>query len=452
MSSQYQHRRRRLVLLLLLTLVRGLIYASLIPPWQAPDETGHFEYAWSLAHLKRMPTRQDRSDVFEQELLASLYEWHYGEFINRALPEQMPSSLNDLPAWIFAQRDRTLLAGRFSLSYIWQAIFIWPVLRQDLLLQLFLARFSSILINVGIVLLSYLVFTELVPAHRQLACMMTLVVILVPQHTFINSMVGDGPLAELATCWVIYCWVHLFSRGFSVWKAAGIVLGIAVGIWSKATAVFLMPLSAGLGLWWLWPRLRRIWRWQYLAYLGIGAILAGAGIYVWLNSAQGYRMIIFARRLANSSLTWIDNQGVTFGEANLLSFDSFWANFGWMSLPVSERWYGSIAMLSIIAIVGLATPRFGRDVPLKFWAIIGGTLLAAWVSFALTALLSRSTYQIQGRYLLPVIIPYAFVLTLGLKKVFADSWHRYAAGTFLLFLICFDTVCLAAYILPAYYT
>jgi len=90
-----------------------------IPPWQSPDETGHFEYVWTLARLRRIPRREDASPFLERELLASLYEWRYGVFIDRPLPARMPARLADLPTRVHAQRARTLLAGRFSLAYLW---------------------------------------------------------------------------------------------------------------------------------------------------------------------------------------------------------------------------------------------------------------------------------------------------------------------------------------------
>ena len=56
-------------LLLALAAVRGVLYALIIPPWQSPDETGHFEYAWHLTSLRHIPTREETSPAFEQELL-----------------------------------------------------------------------------------------------------------------------------------------------------------------------------------------------------------------------------------------------------------------------------------------------------------------------------------------------------------------------------------------------
>jgi hypothetical protein len=100
-------KRGWLALLLGLTLIRGLIYLSVTPPWQSPDETGHFEYAWLIAHLGQLPTEDTLSPPFERELLSSLYEWRYGEYIGLTLPEQMPARLNELGKPVLVLRNKT---------------------------------------------------------------------------------------------------------------------------------------------------------------------------------------------------------------------------------------------------------------------------------------------------------------------------------------------------------
>jgi hypothetical protein len=136
-------KRRFLGVLLALAFMQALLYALVIPPWQAPDETGHFEYARLIAELGHLPSSKDISPTFERELVSSLYEWRYGEFIGRPLLEQMPVRMHELPIYIFARRSRTILGRRFSLAYLWQALFLMPLRHQDMLMQLYVARLSQ---------------------------------------------------------------------------------------------------------------------------------------------------------------------------------------------------------------------------------------------------------------------------------------------------------------------
>jgi hypothetical protein len=446
----------RLILLLGLALIGGLTYTLVIPPWQGPDETGHFEYAWLIASLGWLPTREDVSPAFERELLASLYEWRYGDFFGRPLPEAMPARLDDLPAWLPAQRARTILEERFSLSYLWQALFLVPFRFQDLVTQLRIARLSSILLNMAIVWLAWRTFAELVPSHSDLICALTAVIVFLPQHTFINSMVGDGPLAEVMACLVLYCWVRLFRRGASVWTVLGIVLGTLAAIWSKTTAAFLMPLDVGLALWWSLRQPRQAWRRRQVALAGAAFAVLAVAVWVWVQSPPGSRTIEAVQQsLSRHGLLWVDQRGMTFGQALLSSYDSFWANFGWMTVPVSARWYGAVLLLTLLAVLGWLLGRQAQeDFPPWGVVLMGGAFLAALIPFVWTALLASSSgyYQFQGRYLFPATVPFAFLLVGGWAHTFPARRRRAWLGAMVVFLAIFDAWCVVGYVIPFFYS
>lgn len=450
-------KHRCLALLLALTVVRGLIYAVVIPPWQAPDETGHFEYAWLIAHLGKLPTREDISPQFERELLGSLYEWQYGEFIGRPLPEGMPARMGDLPEQVFARRSRTIQNERFSLSYLWQALFLLPLRFQDLSLQLLIARLSSVLLSLGVVWLAFRTFSEIVPSRPYLICSMTAIVVFLPQHTYINSMVGDGSLAELMACLVLYCWVRLFRRGASAWRVAGIVLGTLAGIWSKTTALFLLPLDVGLALWWFFRQSRRAWTWRRAAYICISVALLAIATWVWgqLGFPLGSRTLgELTESLFANDLIWVDTRGITFGEALLLSHDSFWAYFGWMTVPVSPRWYGAVLLLTVAAVLGWVVGGKARgDFPPWAVKMMGGAFLTAFIIFVWQALLSQSTgfYQFQGRYLFPVIVPFSFLLVGGWVQIIPSRLRRILVWSAVVFLTVFDAWSVIGYAIPHFY-
>jgi len=445
-----------LLLLLGLTLVRGLLYAAVIPPWQAPDETGHFEYTWTIAHHGALPTSADASPSFEQELLSSLYAWRYGEHIGHALPEAMPDRFDALPASIHAQRSRTLRSGRFSLAYVWAALFLLPVRQQALVTQLYFARFASVVLSVGIVWLAFKIFSALLPSAPRLVLLMTGVVVFLPQHTFINSTVGEGPLAELLACWVLWCWIRIFRQRHSLGAWGGIVLGTLLGIWSKSTAVFLLPLDLGLAIWWLVRQDGKFWTRRVLFFSVVGAGVLAVGLQVWGRSQLGTvvlkRLMDGIHGLRTLDLLWVDVRGITFGEALLGTHESFWANFGWMMLPVNGRWYGGLTLLVCLSLMGWLWGRSQKRLPPWALGILGGALVLASGVFVWVSLLGKQLYyQPQGRYLFPVLVPYAFLLVGGLARLFAPRLRGPVLAFLGLGLVFFDTWCLAAYIFPYFY-
>lgn len=437
--------------------MRGLLYAALTPPWQAPDETGHFEYVWSIAHQGHLPGPEDASPFFERELLSSLYEWRYGDYTGRVLPERMPPRLEELPSSIFVQRSRTLLSGRFSVNYLWAAIFLLPVRQQELVMQLYAARFSSVLLNVGILWIAFVLFSALLPTSPHLALWMTAAIVFSPQHTFVNSTVGDGPLAELMASWVLLEWVRLFRHDVGIWTFVGIALGTLFGIWSKATAAFLLPLDLGLAVVWALRRGPGAWNRRLLLTLLIGGGGLALGLWLWKDSPLGVvvsdKLVQGVHSLATMDMLWTDVRGITFGEALLGAHESFWANFGWMALPVHGRWYGALLLLAGLSLMGWIWGESKGEVPWRCFGVLGGALALAVGIFIWTAILGQSSgyYQVQGRYLFPVLIPYTFFLVEGWERIFSVRVRWPVMGMFLLGLIIFDVWCLLRYLLPYFY-
>jgi hypothetical protein len=454
-NRQPMAHHRWLPLVLELALIHGMVYAAIVPPWQAPDEPGHLEYVWLLIHLGRLSAPTDSDPRFEQELIASLYEWRYGAFIGRPLPARMPARIDQLPEGVFAQFARPVVSGRFSLAYVWQALFLLPFQEQDLALQLLIVRLSSVLLNVAIVWLAFLTFGELLPARPDLAVLATMFIVFLPQHTFVNSSVSDGPLAEAMACLVLYGWATLFRRGVRAWPLVGIVLGTLIGLWSKSTAAYLIPIDIALAGGWLVRQRHRPWKWQYWAYLGACIVLMSVALWIWVHSSLGQRALPWLKTLPSlSKWIWADQRGTTLGQALLAAYDSLWANFGWLSLPIGARWYGAIALLTSMAFWGWCFGKRQEPQVEPRWpsGIMGGALIAALLIFLWAGLFSQpGSYQFQGRYLFPALIPVAFLLVGGLDRLLHLQSNRATLLAVVLFLVVLDSWCLFAVIIPYYY-
>jgi hypothetical protein len=281
---------------------------------------------------------------------------------------------------------------------------------------------------------------------------MVAVLVFWPQHTFINSMVGEGALAELMAVVVLYGWIWLFSGEGDYRIVAYIILGTLLGIWSKTTAAFLIPLNFGLFLWWF---RRKSWHWRLIHWLYLfGSILAiGLALWGWSQSTLGKGMLVkISTLLDGSGLLWMDQRGVTFGKALLFTHDSFWANFGWMSLGVSERWYGALLLLTLLGFIGFIWNQADVEKWRTFLLMSFGVVaLAVYVWAALLSKRSSSYYQFQGRYLFPIAVSYVFILMKGLYNLFSKIVQFRISVLLLLLMIGFDLWCMVGYIWPYYY-
>jgi hypothetical protein len=421
------------------------LYALVIPPWQAPDEPGHFEYAWTIAQMRRLPGPADASPAFEQALVDSLYRYRFGDYTGRPLPEIKPARISGLPASNYVARGRTLLWGRFSLGYLPPALAIALAPHAALETQLVLARLSSAALGGLIVVLAFVIFQELQPGRWRLNALGAAAVALIPQHAYLNGTVNDGTLAVLVATWVILCWVRLITRGGRL-EWAGIAAGLALAPFTKATLVFLFPASAMLAAGLVLRRRGRRADWWALAVAGAALLAVAAGL-LWLTP-PGER----ARSALNhaaAGLVWRDKTGLTLPEGLLRTYDSFWATFGWMAVPVARHWYIVIDLFTLAALAGwLRRRHVPRPQAFGALCLMCGIALAA---FVIGGLLTQSYYWIQGRYLFPVIVPFTFLLVNGLVRLLPTRLQTGGAAALVAVLAVFNAVCLCGYVLPYFY-
>lgn len=116
------------------------------------------------------------------------------------------------------------------------------------------------------------------------------------------------------------------------------------------------------------------------------------------------------------TLDWLREYGV-FEVANRMwntTFNSFWGQFGWMSVPMSPRVYRTLWVGCSAILIGLVFAKSGpvRELRLRHNLILGsgavGTLLAYFYY-------NFSFVQHQGRYLYPALLPIAVCATRGLE-------------------------------------
>ena len=81
-----------LYLLLALALVRGVIYASVVPPWQAPDEPGQFERARAALTAAEWNSTSANGPAWYEALIQSLFTFGYWDFLDDNRPVYTPNS------------------------------------------------------------------------------------------------------------------------------------------------------------------------------------------------------------------------------------------------------------------------------------------------------------------------------------------------------------------------
>ena len=450
-------------MLVALALVRGLLYATLTPPWQAPDETAHFEYAHLLARYRRPLTFADASAELEREIIHSLYGYRAWDYIFRDAPSDVPARLADAP---FFWRSRTLT--RFSLAYVPYALAVAPFLDQAVETQLYVMRLVSVLLAAPVIVLTFMTARLVEPGAPALAMGAALLVLFLPQHTYIMATVSDGNLAELLASVAVYQVAFMLQAGFT-WRRAGLsVLCGSLAILTKATAYYLVPLSMIVGLEGLlrWGRstaLGRGWgrrRSALVALVALSAILLLLLRLLVLSippASNSLQSILFSLRQPPAIVSHAVGMAAegSLWHALQWTFNSFWSTFGWMSLPLPNQWYPMIGAACALSGLGWVASLRGRRFTAgalsnyAYMALAAALPIAVLIGFFTLSPVGIHAYQ--GRYLFAGLVPLAVVLVRGWLSLVPARHSTQMLAVMTLGLVLLDASALLLVLVPFYY-
>jgi hypothetical protein len=299
------------VLLVALALFHGLLYAWLLPPWQAPDEPTQFEYAALISRLGRIPATADTDPELERQIVDSLVRERFFEYLVGRSLQPSPRSFEDVQQVFFMPRQ---VGSDPPLYFAIAVLPIWALADLPIETQLLALRLLGVLFTVGAVLCVYGAGRELCIADRRaprddrgmptvdsrplttdgragwwsivvgsiapdrtsgwlLAPLAAgLLAALHPMFVFVDVGAGNDGLANLAGA--ALCWASLRAVRLGLGpRRVVVLLALALlGLLVKRTLLPQVVLLASIGA---WLALRSLVRWPrgHAARLGLAAAL-----------------------------------------------------------------------------------------------------------------------------------------------------------------------------------
>ncbi|MFX1554325.1 MAG: DUF2142 domain-containing protein [Promethearchaeota archaeon] len=508
-------------LLLLLTVARGVIYAVVIPPWQAPDEPSHFAYVQFLRQNHCLPSFQriPASDG----ILTSMSRYGFWRLRSHLLGPTDPTE----------DRELRVASKHPPLYYLLATVLLTPLRSADIICQLCVLRLASVAMGALTVLLAYQTAKMLFSDNPWLPLAVASFIALLPMHTFMSASVNNDSLAELLASGLIYLLIGILRGGVSPSKGVGVALLLGGAYLTKRTTLYAVPLAVLTVPIYFWarsipvdhgptsqdrPRIllstarsvahnlsckRKPLTKVGLVVLGcvtcvvlLGVVISqqhrqessiGSGLEskpaqhpastpladervaqqppclrISLSAISGY--VRMSPTHLDTALLPMDRwpypagSYVVFG---LLTFASFWANFGWMNVPLDPAWYALLAVISLFAFFGLLL-RIVREISSSGehtllscrWqkGALAVLILAVGLIFVQTfGLMVIQNIPQQGRYLLPAIVPLSTLFILGLSEFVPTRYRHGLPLICVLSLFLFDALCLVGYILPHFY-
>ncbi|MHB0875270.1 MAG: glycosyltransferase family 39 protein [Anaerolineae bacterium] len=451
-SLSWMSDRRVLLALLVLALIHGALYVFLIPPWQHPDEPGHFEHARLIAEEHRLPGIVYVSYDTRREIAISMLEYDFWviEGKGRIAPSLDDQTLAEGPPIGIPALSQP------RLYYILGAIWLQPWLPFSVEAQLYALRLLSVLMNLGVIALLWRGAKLLFPAEPYMPLAVCGLVLFEPMFTDMMASVNSDVLANLLGAAYFVAVAELFRKGIRWRPGAVVVAALALGLITKTTFVAVAATLPFLAL--LYPWRRRWVRVGVWVLAAIGVALVGGFIWLSLQGAGGLVGQLVGRAQRYFRVYWVDSlrslfgidrQGPPLGDTVSAVFRSYWAYFGWRSLAMPDAYYYFPLALTSAAVAGLVARaiRWLRGVRADGWRIRYAAFgfASVVVIWAMTILRSQivqglTTYS-HGRYAFVGMAPFALLMMWGILGLIPAKWRPWVAVGLAAAMAVFDGAC-----------
>jgi 4-amino-4-deoxy-L-arabinose transferase-like glycosyltransferase len=459
-----------LLALLLITLIRGVLYSFISPPWQGPDEPTHYHYLVALyidgrAFPAGIPVMPDLYTAIWEN--ATDYRiWDLNQWTDRSVIQPLSP-------------DQTMLTRAGGLYYrllfpVYALTTGWP-----LEAQLFAVRVGSASLMMITVAAAYgiarTVYQSDTAHDRMIAWVAAAAVAFQPMYAFISASLNDdnlvAPLTALATLGVVRGLRSEQRPGRGGWWWALAVLSAASAVLTKRTgfaAVGVLVVGA-LALAVLW--IRRGSRWQktlgWLVSLGFAALcvslLAVFLAQPLLPAELTWRLQLperFLLDLADSIEHSATRHWTDWYVQFLFLTLSFWGWFGWLKAPLGLLTISVLRYLSVIITLGVLVRlafwavahrsrenrwRFGLTVVLLLAAVGNATLLLA------QHLANSETYMLVGRYLFPSLAAWGVLTVTGWMAFWPRRWAVAGLSVLVVFWVALDVYAWLFVMIPFFY-
>lgn len=440
-------------------LVFAALFALNVPKWNAPDEPAHFTYVRHLATTGTFPVLEPGD--YDQEYLAKLTTAQFPD----SLPiDKLRYESHQPPLYYL------LGAGLYRL-----------VDGMTLRLQVLALRGLSILFGALFILAVYALARATLVQRPLVALGAAAFVAGVPMQLAISAAVENDSLSELVLTLSLLVLVGGLRWGFG--RSRCLLLGLLLGLslLTKMTIYGALPLAL-VALWLRWRHERLGGDAPEFAPGAVVALVQARPIAVGaflrqLTLIYGVALVVSSWWFVRNALTygWMDpliqNRHVTvvigqprtaytWAAAEYLvttTFQSFWAQFGWMGVLVDRRLYQALLALTVVAGLGLALWLYraarGRE-GLDQAAVRSLWLLALCFAVTLGEFLyyNLTFVQAQGRYLFPALGPIGLFFVLGLLALAPRKLAVPTVGGLYLALLALDWICLFRFVAPYFGT
>ncbi len=460
-----------LALLLLLTVIRGLIYISIFPPWLTPDEPAHFEAIRILGQLSLRPTAEVQQNTpMLAEMPDTFADFRIWEISRRFRPDghdpsgQLTATFPDYyPA---ASMGGIVAAGHYPLLYHSALSILSSAIKSaDIVTQVYILRLVSLIWVVLTIALSWFFARTIFPDSLGYSLAVSSFILFLPMQMHVNTGIStDAPamfIASLFFLLIAKIMMRPLSWPFLLAALATMLLAVLI----KPTTLFIGP-TFGVAILILLAR-KMNWPGKFLgAAIAIVSLLVMVGSVIMFQVSSGGRglaMLLFSPGLINLAVFIPNQQSIEIYIHTLRwGFLAFWGLFGWVTIYSPFNWIRVLWVLCALMGTGFVVFIWRNIIKPGASALTASqqnvfVVLAVGVIFALMGMYAPiiATQSLvwgpPGRYFFPALLPAAMVLFAGFKQLFPARLASLALPLWVTVWVTYDTAVILSVLLPEIY-
>lgn len=398
-----------------------------MPLWEAPDEPAHYLRVRRLTEPGFSPPNypEPLRNVWSERYLYSFYQNAQAPLYYLAAAAVLKSihGIADPPP------PEVLFPPVRKYFGYEKGLFLRPPVglrdRLSAAYSVFGLRFFSWLLGALTVFLIYRIGRIAVPGEPAVALGAGGFAACLPQFNFISGAISNDPAAALMGAGILLYLVGRVGKERTIEARYYLGLGclLALGLLTKYNLIFLLPTA----LIFIFLKAResgkRIGGWAALAltaapllFLGTAAVLLIPGEVFHQARILSFRLFRFTPEL----LTW---SRIRYMISTV--YRSFFALFGWMSLPVSGWLYLAWGLLVAAALAGWIKRPNGESFRLEESLPRPAGLLAASAVILILGVVKNNLLapQPQGRFLFPALGAIAVLVSAGYCRLFPTRYR-----------------------------
>lgn len=439
-----------LALILLVFLLKGAVFATLLPFLQGFDEDKHFatvqyyaepkEKTWEITRTGKKAGGTNFNDLntynLSEEEIQTSKVINFGSLRINSLntPPYLDGQFGEdeqkiigMPWQKYIDKYPPAITGHQPLYYLLTSPIIKMLWDKDIFTRFFAVRLFSILFGILTILLAFLIAKK-IGFPEKISLLITAIVAFQPLFSQTSSTINTDNLLTLAFTLFIFGGVSILKDGIN-WKNSTIALiAVLAGVFIKAPGVVMVPVAYFLFLYAFYKKLQIKKSRFILGAIIISLLLVFLAYLISPYSLQTLLAYGKASHFSSTSESITSYFATSFKK--FTSFElSYWGIFGLLNAPISHYLLYVIWPIELIALAGILIYLLKKN-PASFFnpdkkiilfllaitlALQFGVRFADWRIFDGRGSLILNIY---GRYFVPTIVSHFLLIAIGYLVIF----------------------------------